>query len=136
MLNDFEAQKIDILIGTRAIIKGIDYSNVTVLGVMDVDILLNHPDFRATEEAYQLLMQAAGRTGRRLADGFLILQTSQPENEFLAQIKRTGAIDFYNQQMEERQLFMYPPYCRLIKVVLKHADSQYCDAVQYYLLHA
>lgn len=134
VLNDFEAQKIDILIGTRAIIKGIDYSNVTVLGVMDVDILLNHPDFRATEEAYQLLMQAAGRTGRRLADGFLILQTSQPENEFLAQIKRTGAIDFYNQQMEERQLFMYPPYCRLIKVVLKHTDSQYCDAAGQYLV--
>lgn len=134
ILDDFEAQKIDILIGTRAIVKGIDYSNVTVLGVMDVDILLNHPDFRATEEAYQLLMQAAGRTGRRLADGFLILQTSQPENEFLTQIKRVGAAEFYLQQMDERQCFMYPPYCRLVKVTVKHADNQYCEAAAQYLV--
>lgn len=134
VLNDFENQKIDILIGTRSIIKGIDYSNVSVMGVMNVDTLLNYPDFRSSERAYQTMVQAAGRTGRRLADGHLVVQTYMIDNPFFDELKDPNASRFYKQQIEERRLFGYPPFSRLIHIMVKHANLQGCESAAEYIV--
>jgi len=134
VLRDFEAQKIDILIGTRAIIKGIDYSNVSVMGVMNVDNLLSYPDFRSSERAYQTMVQASGRTGRRLADGHLVVQTYMIDNPFLEQLKDANAFRFYQEQIEERRLFCYPPFARMINLTVKHADLQWCEKAAEYIV--
>lgn len=132
-LFDFSERKLDILIGTRRIIKGIDYHNVTVLGVMDVDLMLKLPDFRSTEQAYQLLVQAAGRTGRAGAAGRIVIQTRQVDDPFLQQIKDIDAIEFYEQQIAEREWLNYPPTCRLIKITLRHASLSIVAAAGAYL---
>lgn len=133
-LNDFENQKIDILIGNRSIIKGIDYSNVSVMGVMNVDNLLSYPDFRSSERAYQTMVQAAGRTGRRLADGHLVVQTYMAENPFIDELKDANAFRFYQEQVAERQLFNYPPFSRLIRVTVKHDNLQGCTMAAEYIM--
>lgn len=133
-LNDFENQKIDILIGTRSIIKGIDYSNVSVLGVMNVDNILSYPDFRSSERAYQTIVQAAGRTGRRFADGHLVVQTYMIDNPFLDELKDANAFRFYQEQVAERQLFNYPPFSRLIRITVKHENQQGCEMAAEYIM--
>lgn len=125
VMRDFADGRYDILIGTRRIVKGIDYRNVTVLGVMDVDAIMLNPDFRATEQAYQLLLQAAGRTGRARAEGHLVLQTRQADNPFLHSLNEAETEAFYNDQMAERQLFCYPPFCRLIRVTVSHTNCAF-----------
>ena len=132
-LEDFEAHKVDILIGNRSIIKGIDYSNVSVLGVMNVDNLLNHPDFRSHERAYQVMMQAAGRTGRRFSDGHLVVQTWMADNPFITELKEVNAVSFYEEQLSERQFFGYPPFKRLIHITIRHADLLACLKAAEYL---
>lgn len=133
-LNDFENQKIDILIGNRSIIKGIDYGNVSVMGVMNVDNLLSYPDFRSSERAYQTMVQAAGRTGRRLADGHLVVQTYMVENPFIDELKDTNAFRFYQAQIAERQLFNYPPFSRLICITVKHEHLLGCEMAAEYII--
>lgn len=134
VLRDFEAQRIDILIGTRSIIKGIDYSNVSVMGVMNVDNLLSYPDFRSSERAYQTMVQAAGRTGRRLTDGYLVVQTYMIDNPFLEQLKDANAFRFYQEQIDERQMFGYPPFSRIIHLSAKHCDLQWCEKAAEYIV--
>ncbi|MCQ2344781.1 MAG: primosomal protein N' [Paludibacteraceae bacterium] len=125
-LNDFHNGDIDILIGTRSLVKGIDYKNVSLLGVLNVDNILNHPDFRANERAFQLLVQAAGRTGRHTAEGHLLLQTYQIDNPFFDFLKGDKSTEFYEQQIAERQLFNYPPFTRLLQVEIRHSNLNYC----------
>lgn len=122
IINDFQQGKSKILIGTQMVSKGLDFDNVAVVGILNADILLNYPDFRAAERAFQLMAQVAGRAGRKEETGKVILQTRQPDSPIIPQIVRNDYIQFYNSQLAERMMFHYPPFYRLIYVYMKHRD--------------
>lgn len=127
IFQSFQSGETDILIGTQMITKGLDFDNVALVGVLNADNLLNHPDFRAYERAYQMLVQVGGRTGRKKLQGEMIIQTSQPENPIIGQIMRHDYQTFFAQQMIERHTFKYPPYYRLIRITVKHQDEHICN---------
>lgn len=122
IINDFQQGKTNILIGTQMVSKGLDFDNVALVGILNADILLNYPDFRATERAFQLMSQVAGRAGRKSDAGKVILQTRQPDSPVIPLIKRNDYIQFYNSQLSERMMFHYPPFYRLVYVYMKHRD--------------
>lgn len=99
--------------------KGLDFSRVGVVGILNADTLMNYPDFRAHERAYQLLVQVSGRAGRRDKQGVVILQTSQPEHPLLQQVMSFAYQDMVDSQLGERKMFHYPPYFRLIELILR-----------------
>jgi primosomal protein N' (replication factor Y) len=123
IIDAFSAGEIDVLIGTQMVAKGLDFGNVTMVGVMNADHLINFPDFRAGERAFQLLTQVAGRAGRRKEQGTVYIQTSKPENVVLEMIKENNYQAMYEAELQERHDFLYPPYSRLIKITLKHKDA-------------
>ena len=122
IINAFQAGKTDILIGTQMVSKGLDFDNVTVVGIINADTLLNYPDFRATERAFQLMSQVAGRAGRKNGQGKVFLQTKMPEAPVIPFIVGNDYPSFYDQQIGERMLFHYPPFYRLVYVYVKHRD--------------
>lgn len=124
ILNDFQEGRSDILIGTQMVSKGLDFENVSVVGIMQADSLMSYPDFRSAERAYQLMSQVAGRAGRHKGQGTVILQTRQVETPLLAQVQSGDYYAFYADQMQERCMFMYPPYSRLTVVSLKGMNEQ------------
>jgi len=119
---DFEEKKTDVLVGTQIITKGLDFDNVGLVGILNADNLLNYPDFRAYEHSYQLLSQVAGRAGRKHQRGIVIVQTSDPENVVIRNVARQDFRSFYESQIEERQIFNYPPFHRLITISMRHRD--------------
>lgn len=122
IINNFQQGKTDILIGTQMVSKGLDFDNVEVVGILNADTLLNYPDFRANERAYQLISQVAGRAGRKYGQGKVFLQTKQPDAPIMPHIIDNNYIQFYDNQLGERMLFHYPPFHRLVYVYLKHRD--------------
>ena len=122
IISDFQEGKTDILIGTQMVSKGLDFDNVEVVGIVNADTLLNYPDFRATERAFQLMSQVAGRAGRKNGQGNVFLQTKMTDAPVIPQIVENDYISFYNQQLQERMLFHYPPFYRLIYIYMKHRD--------------
>jgi primosomal protein N' (replication factor Y) len=128
IINDFQQGKNDVLIGTQMVSKGLDFDNVSVVGILNADILLNYPDFRAAERSFQLMAQVAGRAGRKNEQGTVYLQTKSPDATIIPQIKENDFLQFYNQQLGERMLFHYPPFYRLVYVYLKHRNIRFLDA--------
>ena len=122
IISDFEDQKIDILIGTQMISKGLDFKNVQLVGILNADNSLNFPDFRAYERSFQSIQQVAGRAGRSTQRGKVIIQTFNPKHKILQNIINDDYISMFNQEMKERVKYNYPPNCRLIKITLKHKD--------------
>ena len=120
IIADFEQGKTDILIGTQMVSKGLDFDRVSVVGILNADIMLNFPDFRSHERAFQLMAQVAGRAGRKNKQGLVILQTKSPDLPVIRQVINNDYEQFYYDQLAERQIFKYPPYYRLIYVYLKH----------------
>jgi primosomal protein N' (replication factor Y) len=120
ILSDFEAHAIDILVGTQMITKGLDFGNVSLVGIMNADSLLNFPDFRAYERSFQLMSQVAGRAGRKDKRGEVIIQTTIPENHVIRQVIKYDYDSFFSTQTDERRMFNYPPFCRLILLSIKH----------------
>lgn len=123
IINDFQEKRIQILIGTQMLAKGLDFGNVRVVGIIAADSLLNYPDFRSHERGFQLITQAAGRAGRRGKQGTVIIQTSDPGQPIYRFIVRNDYDGFYQSQTTERELFKYPPFTRLISIVLKHKNE-------------
>lgn len=123
IINDFGAHKADILVGTQMVTKGLDFDNVSVVGILDADTMLNLPDFRSYERAFQTLSQVAGRAGRAHNAGQVILQTRSADSEIIKQITENDYWGMFYNQMMERQLFRYPPFYRLIYVYLRHKDD-------------
>lgn len=122
IIEDFENRQIDILVGTQMVTKGLDFDNVSLVGILNADSMLNYPDFRAYERAYQLIVQVSGRAGRKNKIGKVVLQTSDPEN-FVIQSVLTAQHDaFYKQELQTRQSFHYPPFYKLVEFSLKHKD--------------
>ena len=122
IINRFENREVDILVGTQMVSKGLDFSNVSVVGVLNADNLFNFPDFRAFERSFQLLAQVSGRSGRRNKQGKVIIQTSEPNHTVIKDVLNYDFTHLYNSQMKEREIFNYPPFCRLIKITLKHKN--------------
>jgi len=123
ILNDFEQRNIDILIGTQMVSKGLDFDNVSLVGILDADMLLNRPDFRAFERSYQLMSQVAGRSGRKGKRGNVIIQTGDPDHWVIQKVINHDYKGFYESEVIERKNFFYPPYYKLIEFTLKHKDE-------------
>ncbi|MCM1108952.1 MAG: primosomal protein N' [Clostridium sp.] len=129
IIADFQAGRTDILIGTQMVTKGLDFGRVSVVGILNADTLLNYPDFRSYERAFQMMTQVAGRAGRRNRRGRVILQTKSPDVPLIGQVVTADYDGMYRIQMEERVLFHYPPFCRLICLYLKHRDEHVLDSL-------
>ena len=124
ILTRFEEGDLDVLIGTQMVTKGLDFRNVSLVGILNADTLLNFPDFRAYERAFQLMAQVSGRAGRADKSGRVIIQTSEASHPVLLQVIRNDYKSLYNEQMAERRQFKYPPFFRLIRVQIKHRSEQ------------
>jgi primosomal protein N' (replication factor Y) len=124
---------IDILVGTQMVTKGLDFENVTLVGVIHADRLLAFPDFRAIERTFQLLTQVAGRAGRSKAEGKVLIQTTQPEHWIYPLVIENNYLEFYKKESKERFHFAYPPYVRLIKLVLKNKNEDEIEDTAQYL---
>lgn len=127
MISDFENNKTQMLIGTQMVSKGLDFDNVSIVGILNADNLLNYPDFRAHEKAFQLMTQVSGRAGRKNKQGFVLLQTSHPSHPVINCVKNYDYESFYNTQIEERRIFGYPPFFRLISISIKGRDETMVD---------
>ena len=127
IIADFEEGKTDVLIGTQMVSKGLDFERVSMVGILNADSMLNYPDFRSYERAFQLMAQVAGRAGRKNKQGLVILQTKSPDLPVIHQVIRNDYESLYFDQLAERQLFRYPPYYRLIYVYLKHRKESVLD---------
>jgi len=127
ILNDFGDRKIDMLIGTQMVTKGLDFDNVSLVGILDADHLLNRVDFRAFERSFQLMSQVAGRAGRKHKRGKVILQTGDPEHWVIRKVIDHDYKGFYASELIERKNFFYPPYYKVINLTLKHKDINTLD---------
>lgn len=125
----FEQQEIDILVGTQMVAKGLDFSNIGLVGVIRADSLLNFPDFRAHEKAFQLLTQVAGRAGRRKEQGRVLIQTFNPDHQVLQNVTRYDYEKTAKDILYERKSFLYPPFLRLIQISFRHAKAERVDKV-------
>lgn len=123
IITDFSERKYDILIGTQMVTKGLDFGGVTLVGILDADVMLNQPDFRSFERTFHILTQVAGRAGRKDGQGRVILQTKRADSDIIRQVVTGDYASMFAQQMEERRLFNYPPFHRLIYVYMKHLDA-------------
>ncbi len=122
IIDSFKNREIEILVGTQMLAKGLDFDNVSLVGIMNADNMLYHPDFRAFERSYQMMTQVSGRSGRSEKQGKVIIQTYNPEHNTIQQVVHNNYIDMYKEQLYERQIYKYPPYFKLIKLTLKHRD--------------
>jgi len=124
IIHDFQEGKTDILIGTQMVSKGLDFDHVSVVGILNADTMLNFPDFRSHERAFQLMAQVAGRAGRKNKRGLVILQTKSVDLPVIRQVVENDYSHLYTDQLQERRLFHYPPFHRLIYVYLKHRKEE------------
>ncbi|ESU26449.1 primosomal protein N' [Flavobacterium limnosediminis JC2902] len=122
IIDAFKNLEIDVLVGTQMLAKGLHFDNVTLVGVMNADNMLNQPDFRSHERAYQMMMQVSGRAGRSEKRGKVMIQTYNPYHNIIQQVTHNDYNGMYNEQVYERHNFKYPPYYRLVKLTLKHRD--------------
>ena len=122
IIDSFKNKEIDILVGTQMLAKGLDFENVSLVGILNADNMLYHPDFRAFERSFQMMTQVSGRSGRSEKQGNVIIQTYNPDHNTIQQVVQNNYIGMYKEQMYERQIYKYPPYFKLIKLTLKHRD--------------
>jgi len=127
IIQEFETGKIDILIGTQMVTKGLDFDNVGLVGILDADQMLNFPDFRAYERSYHLMAQVSGRAGRKNKRGKVIIQTTNVRNKIIKDVISNNYQHMFFEQLKERKQFKYPPYNRLIYITLKHKNKQVLD---------
>jgi primosomal protein N' (replication factor Y) len=122
IIDGFKNREIDVLVGTQMLAKGLDFDNVSLVGVMNADNMLYHPDFRALERSFQMMTQVSGRSGRSEKQGKVIIQTYNPLHNIIQQVTNNDYEGMYKEQLYERQIYKYPPFFRLIKLTLKHRD--------------
>ena len=129
IIDDFQHFRTDILVGTQMVTKGLDFEKVSVVGILNAGTMLSQPDFRSYEHAFQMMEQVAGRAGRKNEQGYVVLQTQDTEASAIRQVVNHDYTAMYREQLEERSLFNYPPYCRLIYVYMKHRDERVLDSL-------
>ena len=135
LIDEFELGNIDILVGTQMVTKGLDFDNVSVVGVLNVDSVLNFPDFRSHEKAYQLIVQVSGRAGRKKKSGTVYIQTNQPEHEVINHVLANNYLQFYQSQINEREQFHYPPFTRVIELSVVAKDINVTNDIAEQLAH-
>lgn len=136
LIAEFETGNIDILIGTQMVTKGLDFTDVQLVGVLNADNSLYYPDFRAQERAYQLMAQVAGRAGRRNERGNVLIQSYQPEHQIIRHVLANDYKTMISEQIREREIFSYPPYTRLISIDFKHRSTNVLDtAAEFFASH-
>lgn len=128
LLNDFAERRIDILVGTQMVTKGLDFEHVSVVGVVNADNLINYPNFRSYERAFQQMTQVSGRAGRHGDAGRVIIQTYNPSHQILQKVTDNDYEGLFRDQDNERRVFRYPPYYKLVEITLKHRDSEVLNA--------
>lgn len=132
IIDAFSSRKADILVGTQMVTKGLDFGTVSSVVVINADELINNPDFKASERAFNMLEQVSGRAGRGDAEGSeVIIQTYTPEHPILRFVANHSYIDFYHHEIEERKNYLYPPFTRIIYIYLKHADASVLQQFSY-----
>ena len=136
IITAFEQEEIDILVGTQMLTKGLDFRNVSLVGIMNADSMLNIPDFRAFERSYQLIAQVSGRAGRTQKQGKVLVQTYNPYHQILQQVSANKFMAMFEEQLEDRRNFKYPPFYRLIRITLKHRDYQKIEESSVWLAQA
>ncbi|MCF6280507.1 MAG: primosomal protein N' [Flavobacteriaceae bacterium] len=133
IIGQFQAQEIDILVGTQMLSKGLDFSNVSLVGILNADNMLNFPDFRAHERSFQLMVQVSGRAGRAKKRGKVAIQTFNPYHQILQQVSTNAYEQMFKEQLDERWQYQYPPFYRMIKITLKHRDFNRVDSAAIWL---
>jgi primosomal protein N' (replication factor Y) len=133
IIRDFSAGKTNLLIGTQMVTKGLDFDKVSVVGILNADTMLNYPDFRAYEQAFMMMSQVSGRAGRKGHRGRVILQTKSPELPVIRQVVHTDYDTFYEDLLDERKSFRYPPFYHLVYVYLKHRKEPVAESASYEL---
>ncbi len=124
LIDSFKNREIDVLVGTQMLAKGLDFDNVSLVGIMNADNMLYHPDFRAFERSFQMMTQVSGRAGRSEKTGKVIIQTYNPIHNVIQQVTNNDYEEMYKEQLYERQIYHYPPFFRLVKLTLKHRDFE------------
>jgi primosomal protein N' (replication factor Y) len=124
IIDGFKNREIDVLVGTQMLAKGLDFDNVSLVGIMNADNMLYHPDFRAFERSFQMMTQVAGRSGRAEKRGKVIIQTYNPLHNVIQQVANTDYASMFKEQLYERKIYFYPPFYRLIRLTLKHRDFE------------
>lgn len=124
IIDSFKNREVAVLVGTQMLAKGLDFDNVSLVGIMNADNMLYHPDFRAFERSFQMMTQVAGRSGRSEKQGKVIVQTYNPDHNTIQQVTTTDYEGMYREQLYDRQIYKYPPYFRIIKLTLKHRDYE------------
>lgn len=127
IIEEFSSHDTDILIGTQMVTKGLDFGDVSTVGVLNADTLLNFPDFRSNERAFNMLEQVAGRAGRRQDKGKVLIQTVNPKHDVLKHVKNHDYDSYYRQEIEERSKYAYPPFTKIINIYLRNKNPQMCD---------
>ncbi len=127
IISNFEDRKVDILVGTQMITKGLDFDNVSLVGILNADNMINFPDFRAHERSFQLMMQVSGRAGRKNKQGKVLIQTFTPDHVVIQQVVENNFIGMYQNEIIQRRNFKYPPFFRLIQINLKHQKIDYVN---------
>ena len=127
IIEEFEKGEIDILVGTQMVSKGLDFDNVSLVGIFDADRMIHFPNFRSLERTFQLITQVSGRAGRRDKKGRVVIQSFSPDQPVLQRVKDHDYIQFYQTEIDERTKYKYPPFFRLINITLKHKDYQTCQ---------
>ena len=127
IIEDFASHDTDILIGTQMVSKGLDFGDVSTVGVLNADTLLNFPDFRSNERAFNMLEQVAGRAGRRQDKGIVLIQTVNPKHEVLHHVKNHDFESYYKNEIEERSKYAYPPFTKIINIFIRNKNPEICD---------
>jgi primosomal protein N' (replication factor Y) len=138
LIQQFEQKRIDILVGTQMVVKGLDFDNVDLVGILDADGLLHFADFRVNERAFQLMEQVSGRAGRKEATGKVMIQTSNPSHPVLQFVQQHNYKGMYEEELLKRKQFSYPPFTRIIMLTFKHkmkdvaenAAKQFANSLQ------
>lgn len=136
IIQDFEEGNIDILVGTQMVTKGLDFDNVSMVGILNADSMLNFPDFRSFERSYQLMAQVSGRAGRKNKRGKVIIQSQNPEHSIIQEVIANDFLSMYTNQLLDRKNFNYPPYYRLIEITIIHKDVDMVNASSKFLADA
>lgn len=124
IIGKFSRHDTDVLVGTQMVSKGLDFEKVKLVGILNADTLLNFPDFRSDERAFNMMEQVAGRAGRHGAPGHVLIQTTDPKNEIIARVVNHDYTGYYDREVEQRREFAYPPFTRVINIYLRHRDER------------
>ncbi len=135
ILDDFSAKRLDILVGTQMITKGLDFDHLGLVGILQADQLISYPDFRSSERGFQMMVQVAGRAGRRTGHSLVLIQTYEPANAVLQDVLHLNLDGFYTRELQERKTFHYPPYGRVIRITLKHRRPEKVEWAALYMVN-